>query len=392
MRLLQRYILGELLRVFVFVLSVLTVLLGFLGVFQQITQRGLGPLQVLQVMPYLIPSLVPYTIPATLLLSVCVVYGRMSGDQEITAAKAAGISVLSLLAPSLFLGAVLSIGSLLLTDQVIPWAEAKIERIVAAGMKDIVLDLLRNQNQITIDGYAISVRDVSDDGKLIRPTFRFAPNGKHRLTAQAQEAELARFDLEQQQVVVKFSRVQLDVPGEGRSWAEEFEHPFPLQMGQQTPKARHINVRELRNEIESLDALQEQLRRRRELEMAFALGTGNFKVLQNGSLNQLDKQILESRKKQFDQTTEVQFRFAMACSCFFFVLVGSPYAVLQAKRQFLTNFIVCFLPILLVYYPLILLAKNLSGSGTIAPGWSRWVANALVAIAGLYVLRRVAQN
>ena len=69
MRLLQRYILGELLRVFVFVLSVLTVLLGFLGVFQQITERGLGPLQVLQVMPYLIPSLVPYTIPATLLLS-----------------------------------------------------------------------------------------------------------------------------------------------------------------------------------------------------------------------------------------------------------------------------------------------------------------------------------
>ena len=222
MRLLQRYILAELLRVFVFVLSVLTVLLGFLGVFQQITERGLGPLQVLQVMPYLIPSLVPYTIPATLLLSVCVVYGRMAGDQEITAAKAAGISVMSLLAPSLFFGAVMSIASLLLTDQVIPWAESKIERIVASGMKDIVLDLLRNQNQITIDGYAISVRDVTEDGKLIRPTFRYSPNGKQQLTAQAQEAELARFDLEQQLVVVRFSRVQLDVPGQGSSCAEEF--------------------------------------------------------------------------------------------------------------------------------------------------------------------------
>lgn len=392
MRLLQRYIMGELLRVFVFVLSVLTVLLGFVGVFQQITERGLGPLQVLQVMPYLIPSLVPYTIPATLLLSVCVVYGRMAGDQEITAAKAAGISVLSLLAPSLCLGAVLSVGSLLLTDQVIPWAESKIERIVAAGMKDIVLDLLRNQNQITIDGYDISVRDVSEDGKLIRPTFRYAPKGKHQLTAQAQEAELAKFDLEQQQVLVRFSRVQLDIPGQGRSWAEEFEHPFPLQMGKKTPKARHINVRELRNELVSLDAQQDDLRRRRELEMAFSLATGNFNVLYNGSINTLDLRLTENRRKHHGQVTEVQFRFAMACSCFFFVLVGSPYAVLQAKRQFLTNFMVCFLPILLVYYPLVLLAKNLSSTGTTNPVWAMWVANVLVALAGLFVLRRVTQH
>lgn len=392
MRLLQRYILGELLRVFVFVLSVLTVLLGFLGIFQQITERGLGPLQVLQVLPYLIPSLVPYTIPATLLLSVCVVYGRMASDQEITAAKAAGISVMSLLVPSLFFGAVMSVGSLLLTDQVIPWAESKIERIVASGMKDIVLDLLRSQNQITIDGYAISVWNVTEDGKLIRPTFRYAPKGKQRLTAQAQEAELARFDLEQQQVVVKFSRVQLDVPGQGRSWAEEFEHPFPLQIGNQAPKPRHINVRELRNELDSLNAQQEKLRNRREIETAFALATGNFKVLQNGSLNAIDKRLSENRKKYHGQRTEVQLRFAMACSCFFFVLVGSPYAVLQARRQFLTNFMVCFLPILLVYYPLVLLAKNLSSTGTTDPAWAMWIANMLVAIAGLFVLRRVTQH
>ncbi len=392
MRLLQRYILSELLSVFVFVLSVLTVLLGFLGVFQQITERGLGPLQVLQVLPYLIPSLVPYTIPATLLLSVCVVYGRMAGDQEITAAKAAGISVMSLLAPSLFLGAVMSVGSLLLTDQVIPWAESKIQHIVAAGMKDIVLDMLRSQNQITIDGYSISVRDVSPEGKLIRPTFRFAPNGMHRLTAQAQEAELARFDLEEQQVLVRFSRVQLDVPGQGRSWAEEFEHFFPLRIGNQAPKARHINVRELHNELDSLDAQHKDLQCRREIEAAFSLATGDFKVLQNGSLTQLDKRLNRNRRIYNDQKTEVQLRFAMACSCFFFVLVGSPYAVLQAKRQFLTNFMICFLPILLGYYPMVLLAKNLSSTGNADPVWAMWSANILVAIAGLIMLRRVNQH
>lgn len=392
MRLLQRYIFAELLRVFVFVLSVLTVLLGFLGIFQQITERGLGPLQVLQVLPYLIPSLVPYTIPATLLLSVCVVYGRMAGDQEITAAKAAGINVMSLLAPSLFFGAVMSVSSLLLTDQVIPWAESKIDRIISAGMKDIVLDLLRSQNQITIEGYTISVRDVTDDGRLIRPTFRYAPKGKQQLTAQAQEAELVRFDLENQLVLVKFSSVILDVPGQGQSWAEEFEHPFPLQIGKQTPKARHINVSDLRKELSTLDDQQEDLRHRRDIEAALALATGNFKVLQTAAFTQVDRRLSDNRRRFHGKRTEVQLRFAMACSCFFFVLVGSPYAVLKAKRQFLTNFMICFLPILLIYYPLVLLAKNLSSNGTTDPAWAMWVANAIVALAGLFLMRRVTQH
>ena len=128
--LLQRYILFELLRVFTFLLSILTVLLVFVGVFREATMSGLGPFQALRILPYVVPNLLPFTIPATLLLTVCIVYGRMSGDQEITAAKAAGINVLSLLWPSFLLGAVLSVCSLILVDQAIPWANAKIQKIV----------------------------------------------------------------------------------------------------------------------------------------------------------------------------------------------------------------------------------------------------------------------
>jgi lipopolysaccharide export system permease protein len=86
-RLLQRYILGELLRVFIFLLTVLMVLLVFVGVFQQAQENGLGPYQIIQILPYIIPSMLPYTIPAALLLTVSIVYGRISGDLEVTAAN-----------------------------------------------------------------------------------------------------------------------------------------------------------------------------------------------------------------------------------------------------------------------------------------------------------------
>ena len=391
MRLLQRYILCELLRVFGFVLSILTVLLVFLGVFKEVSETSLGPLQVLQVLPYIIPSLLPYTIPATLLLSVCVVYGRMAGDQEVTAAKAAGISVMSLLAPSFMFGAVMAVCSLLLTDQVIPWAESNFQRIVTAAMKDILLDTLRVQHQIPVGAYSISVREVRGD-KLIWPTFRYAPKGKRPVTARAQEAELVKFDFDRQQIIVRFRRAQLDLPDQGLQWAEEFEHSFPLQMGNQIPKARHTSVEELQSTLKDLEVQQKDLHAKRELSAAFALATGDFAVLQNEQIKTYDRLLRGNRYRYNGQRTEVQLRFAMACSCFFFVLVGSPFAVLQAKRQFLTNFFVCFAPILLIYYPLVLLAKNLSATGTTDPVWAMWVGNALTGVVGLIVLKRVAQH
>src|SRR4051794_17403308 len=142
MRLLQKYILGELVRVFLFVVSVLTVLLVFVGAFKQALENGLGPAEILRILPFLVPSLLPFTIPATLLLTVTVVYGRVAADHEVTAAKAAGITAMSLLWPSFIMGAVLSIVSLLLTDQVIPWAMTNIERRVAQMMEKIFLDVL----------------------------------------------------------------------------------------------------------------------------------------------------------------------------------------------------------------------------------------------------------
>lgn len=391
MRLLQRYILSELLRVFAFVLSVITVLLIFVGVFREVSEHGLGPLQALEILPFVVPSLLPFTIPATMLLSVCVVYGRMAGDQEITAAKAAGISVVSLLAPSFMLGAVISVCSLLLTDQVIPWAESNFVRIVASAFEDVLLDRLNTDHQAKTGANTISVQGVR--GKtLIWPTFRYAPAGQKPLTARAQEAELMKFDLEKREVTLRFVRTQLDIPGHGRSWAEEWIHPFPLSMGPTKPKPRHNNIREIQSKLTTLEAEQTSLQQTQTIDAALALAIGDFSDLGSRRLKQYGQKLNANRKNVRDLRTELHSRFALACSCFFFVLIGSPFAVLQAKRQFLTNFMLCFVPILLLYYPLILLSINLSRTGTVDPVWAMWVGNVVIAAAGLFVLRRVTRH
>ncbi len=391
-RTLQRYILIELLRVFAFVLSALTVLLVFVGVFQQVSESGLGPAQILPILPYVVPSLLPFTIPATLLLTVCVVYGRLAGDNEITAAKAAGINVLSLFWPSFFLGAVLSVGSLMLTDQVIPWSVGNIQRIVTLAMENIFLDRLRTHNQMSDPQHGFTVTVIGVQGKkLIMPYFRYAPSGHEEVTVQAREATL-EFDVENQQVILHLVDGHIDIPGERRARFDKLDKPFPLSQKNREPKARHINIRELRKKLDTIARRQHEIIGRRDIEAALTLAMGDFDRFSQPDFTSYETLLANDISDSVKLRTEMHGRFALSCSCFFFVLLGCPYSILQARRQFLTSFFMVFVPILLIYYPVILLMMNLSKTGTVNPAWAMWAGNAILLAAACVTLRRAMQH
>lgn len=392
MRLLQWYILKELLKVFTVVLCAVTVLLVFVGVFREATENGLGPAQILQVLPFVIPSLLPFTIPATMLLTVCVVFGRMSGDQEITAAKAAGINIMSLMWPSLFLGGFLSATSLILTDQVIPWAVDEIQQTVVHSMEDIFFDRLKSQLQF-VDrkrGIAITVRSV-EDRKLIKPTFRYTPPGGKTVTLQADEATL-RFDLENQQVILHLVHGYFDNPGKQQGWIDDDEYILPLPIQNRDPKARNIPIKVINHELEKITVSQRETDERQAIETAFTLTTGDFERFAEKDFERIHWQAHADDSRTRRLRTEKHSRYALAFSCFMFVLVGSPFSILQGRRQFLTSFILCFIPIVLLYYPMVMLMMNQSKTGVLNPSWAMWVANGVMFVIGIYLLRRVRQH
>src|SRR5207237_4428222 len=117
---LQRMIFGQLVRVFVLALLSLTGMFLLGGVVAEATQRGLSPTQVLLIIPMLVPNTLPYTVPATCLFATCVVYGRLSHDNEITAVKAAGVHLGRLVGPAVLLGLLTAAGTLALDYQFIP--------------------------------------------------------------------------------------------------------------------------------------------------------------------------------------------------------------------------------------------------------------------------------
>ncbi len=90
--------------------------------------------------------------------------------------------------------------------------------------------------------------------------------------------------------------------------------------------------------------------------------------------------------------TERHLRVSMAFGSFLFVLLGAPVGILFAKRDFLSAFMTCFLPIIGIYYPLMLFGTNLSKEGHRAPVVSLWIGNVLLAVLAGLVLPSVVKH
>ena len=63
-------------------------------------------------------------------------------------------------------------------------------------------------------------------------------------------------------------------------------------------------------------------------------------------------------------------------------------AIRRRKGDFLTSFFLCFLPILVVYYPALMWTIDFSKAGTFPPQ-SLWLGNILLLLWGVWLVRRV---
>ena len=102
MRIIDRYVIREVLGPFVIGLLVFTFLLiipFLIDYAESFISKGVPVLVVLRVMATLLPQALALTIPMSLLLGLLVAFGRLSADREFVAMQACGVSLLRLLRP-----------------------------------------------------------------------------------------------------------------------------------------------------------------------------------------------------------------------------------------------------------------------------------------------------
>lgn len=177
---LQSYIFRELLKTFGLAVLALTVLftLGG-GLYNAMRYEGVTAADLFYVLPMLLPIAITATMPVAALFAATMLYGRLAGDNELNACRAAGINIHLMFLPAMLLAVGVSIFCLFSMNLVIPRSMKKIEYYARRNVRDLAFNKLRQSGVVeynpkgTNDRYFLTARAVKDvsDGALIAGDF-----------------------------------------------------------------------------------------------------------------------------------------------------------------------------------------------------------------------------
>jgi lipopolysaccharide export system permease protein len=391
MKIITRYVLWDLLQVFLVALTALTLFMLVVGLVKEAQQQGLGLVQILMLVPYVLPEAMRFAVPGTMLFAVASVFGRMSASNEVTALKAAGVSPMSLIWPAISLALVVSFVSVWLNDVAVSWGRDGIRRVVVNSVEEIIYGRLRQQRSYSTPQVSINVKGV-DGKKLVRPTLTFLTSDTGTpATVSAAEAMLEA-NPDAGTLIVTFRDGTLHMGDYTASFPDTIVREVPLDAvsrketvstsPSEIPMAQFAAARkaqvELIGKVEQIAAGK----------IGLGLVTGRLEHALPGFTRYEQDLLVHERNRLIRVEMEPWRRWANGFSCLCFVLVGAPMAIRMRNSDFLTSFFMCFLPILLVYYPVFILGVDQAKRGAVPP-IAVWLGNVLIVLWGWWLLRRV---
>jgi lipopolysaccharide export system permease protein len=378
----QRYVVWEVLKVFLLVIAATTLLMVLGGGVKEAVRKGLPLPLMLEILPYMLPETLRFTIPGCLLFAVCLVFGRMSGANEVVALKTLGISPMAVLWPVLVLALGLSLVTFKFYDLCATWGRPNMKRTLIESVEEIAYGILRAERSFRTSRFSINVKDVLGR-KLVKPIIVLTPgNDRPPVTLTAEEAEI-RTDREKRWLRFICRNGELEVAGQGKLWFSDTEeqvvpfddspHDDPYSL---SPAA--LGMRQIPRQISFEKNLLERLQRRRAI------------LTQRGQ-RETKEQFLQFRQhhlRLLRLKTEPYRRWSNGFNCLSFCMIGLAIALSYRWHDNLTIFFVCFLPILLVFYPFLVLGEYVATKGLLPPA-SVWLPNIILMVGAMMSFRRV---
>jgi lipopolysaccharide export system permease protein len=389
MRTITRYVIFEFLKVFLLAFVGMTLFMLLIGVGRTAVREGLSMGPILRLVPFIIPESMRFSIPASSLLAACTVFGRMSGENEVVAIKSLGASPWSLLGPVFAVGFLISVAGVWINDVAVSWGRPNISRVVSESIEQIAYGMLQTKRTYSKDGFSLTVKAV-EGRRLILPTLTLRNDDEEEpMSVSAQEAELRRND--DNTLTVLLTGMIFEGPGYEGASKETTSYTIPLESerrvgGQRSPSDYALH--ELDVETDQQTQRSEELEQRMATNAALQLLTADMAGLADPSWEEQNRALNFSRYRCNRLLTEPWRRWANGFSCLFFVAVGAPLAIRKRHSDFIATFFVCFLPILLVYYPLMAYGVDQAKSGAL-PQYAVWLGNVICLLWSTWLVRRV---
>ena len=362
MRILDKYIIKELLGPFIFgIASFSSVFIGtgtLLRIAQYVTQYGAPMSAVIKLFIYSLPSIVVLTFPMSMLLAALLAFGRLSGSSEITAMRSGGISFYRLAMPVFIVALFVSVFAVFFTELVVPQSNAAYNNLVNNEIKKS--DTLKSQEHIII-------KDIQD-GMLKRLTYArsFEEGTKTMNAVTIQEfdngnlvgVEVAEKAIYQGNQWTMYNGVLTDLNTDGKvNRTMNFkEQTMPITkapnaISNEQKKPDEMTIKELKQQI---------------------------KVLQG--------QFVATNKYE----VELQQRIAIPMASFVFALIGTPLG-LQPNRSSSSIGLGLSIIIIFIYYTIMTVTTALGQGGAIPPILASWIPNIAGIIVGCLLIRKASR-
>ena len=392
----HRMILIELVKVFIMALIALTGIILLAGIISEAMKNGFGPAQILAIIPLLLPSLIPYTVPTTTLFATCIVYGRLSADNEIIALKAAGTHIVHVIWPAALLGIVTAAITMAMFFDVIPYTGYLLRNRVISDVEELLYMMLRRDGHIKHPRLSVEI-DVSNVvGRRLQEAIfkRRSADGKtFDVIAYAKEAEL-RVDTAHKQILIEMWQCNIVQRDGGVAFVENKIWPvdLPPDFIGSSVKFRGMDMTwtELSEYYDKAVMEKNQVDERVRLQMIQS--SLNPNANNQNALPPWRTSSATATSKSAPSKPNGACGRRWRSAAFASRWSAARSASGSARAITPSAFITCFLPIVIIYYPLMFCMYDMSRAGKIPPWLGIFNADLMMLIAGAILFRRLARN
>jgi lipopolysaccharide export system permease protein len=366
--------------VFTFVMMLVSILKEVLGL---LVNRQVDFFTVVQAVGLLVPYVLPFALPMGMLTATLLVFGRFSADHELTAVRASGVSLVSLVTPVLLLSVALSGVSALINLQLAPQCRLAYKKLIlsvgvaqAAGSipeRTYIKDF--NTNCIV---YISRVRETNLEDVLV---LKLRDN-RYESYSRAERGVISFNPSNRVFTVILSNAHQVFFREDGRLPQPFLTETAEFSFTNAAPRTdrRRVDLSDL-----TFSQLREELHA---LEERMAASSAVEK-LSTDELREKLRQMKSQRKLDLTLPVRVQMhrQVSFSFACIGFTLLGIPLGI-RAHRRETTFGIAAALMLVVLYYSFFLLGLSLETRPELAPHLILWWPNFLFQAVGMVLLWR----
>lgn len=397
-RLLPGYVFQEFSKTFmVAFLAVVIVLFIGMSMKQVSVQKGLDFVSVFSLFPFLMAKAMPYALPFGTVCACALAYGRLSGDNEISAMRTSGIHLHHVVTPVLVFGLLASAVTFAMDDLLSPVLRYQSERV-----QDRVLrNLVREFGSIGSPTYSWQVSDtdkihlyvdrISGD-ELLGVAVYLTENDQVKQTIVAEYARLKydvdKIDPHKKRLTIILKAGSLKTIDPARPARINI---VPARIGGDQETFLPYTFSSLASVAGGDPAYnstaENQVRVGRLMEKL--AGIRRERDEGGKSPEDANEQIATVTRDINEFLIEIYGRLALATSCFFLALVTVPLSIIVKRGQMLVAFFIGLVMVTVYMVFFLVGSKFLGMGGYIHPGIAVWLPNILLLGVGVWLMRKV---